>query len=303
MHARLSFIHVLSPLHAGTGQGSGIIDLPIAREKATNLPYLPGSSLKGTLKSHYTGDNKTLIYGADKLDTYNEDHGASLVQISDQKLLLLPVRSLAGVFAWVTCPYVLHRLERDIKTTSMQDSTLQLEAIDQYFVPLSKEDKPQERCLVADSKSRISMDVGREKAVYLEDLDFLAEENTEVTQWARWLGTRIFPNAQEWQDLLVERICIVHDDLFAFLLETATEVTARIRLQEESKTVESGGLWYEEALPTETILWGVVLATPRGNTSLSPEKIFDAVGQQSGQLLQFGGHATIGRGLCRFYLS
>jgi CRISPR-associated protein Cmr4 len=302
MHARLSFIHVLSPLHAGTGQGSGIIDLPIAREKATNLPYLPGSSLKGTLKSHYTGDNKTLIYGADKLDTYNEDHGASLVQISDQKLLLLPVRSLAGVFAWVTCPYVLHRLERDIKTTGRNTTNKS-----SITIPVVSS----ERCLVAKAvpnggravKSAISMDVGREKAVYLEDLDFLAEENTEVTQWACWLGTRIFPNAQEWQNLLVERICVVHDDLFAFLLETATEVTARIRLQEESKTVESGGLWYEEALPTETILWGVVLATPRGNTSLSPENIFAAVGQQSSQLLQFGGHATIGRGLCRFYLS
>lgn len=47
---RLYFIHVLSPLHAGTGQGTGVIDLPIAREKATGIPYLPGSSVKGTLR-------------------------------------------------------------------------------------------------------------------------------------------------------------------------------------------------------------------------------------------------------------
>ena len=46
----LSFVHALSPLHAGTGQGAGILDLPIAREKATGLPFLPGSSLKGTLE-------------------------------------------------------------------------------------------------------------------------------------------------------------------------------------------------------------------------------------------------------------
>src|SRR5579875_672647 len=162
MHARLSFIHVLSPLHAGTGQGSGIIDLPIAREKATNLPYLPGSSLKGTLKSHYTGANKVQIYGADKLDAYNEDHGASLVQMSDQKLLLLPVRSLAGVFAWVTCPYVLHRLECDIKTTGGNTTNKFSSA-----VPAVNNGK----CLVAKAvpnggkvvKSAVSMDVGQEK--------------------------------------------------------------------------------------------------------------------------------------------
>ena len=49
--SRLTFIHALSPLHAGTGQGVGVIDLPIAREKATNLPFLPGSTLKGCCRS------------------------------------------------------------------------------------------------------------------------------------------------------------------------------------------------------------------------------------------------------------
>ena len=36
MDAKLLFVHALSPLHAGTGQGVGVVDLPIAREKATN---------------------------------------------------------------------------------------------------------------------------------------------------------------------------------------------------------------------------------------------------------------------------
>ena len=46
MLTKLLFIHALSPLHAGTGQGVGIIDQPIAREKATGIPFLPGSSSK-----------------------------------------------------------------------------------------------------------------------------------------------------------------------------------------------------------------------------------------------------------------
>ena len=45
--ARLLFIQALSPLHAGTGQSIGAIDLAIARDRATGFPYLPGSSLKG----------------------------------------------------------------------------------------------------------------------------------------------------------------------------------------------------------------------------------------------------------------
>ena len=35
MAVKLMFVHALSSLHAGTGQGVGTIDLPIARERAT----------------------------------------------------------------------------------------------------------------------------------------------------------------------------------------------------------------------------------------------------------------------------
>ena len=38
MQSRLVFVHALSPLHAGTGQGVGVIDLPIAREKLQACP-------------------------------------------------------------------------------------------------------------------------------------------------------------------------------------------------------------------------------------------------------------------------
>lgn len=37
-------------LHPGTGQVSGTVDLPVAREKTTNYPVIVGSSLKGALK-------------------------------------------------------------------------------------------------------------------------------------------------------------------------------------------------------------------------------------------------------------
>jgi len=65
MDARLLFVHALSPLHAGTGQGSGVIDLPIAREKATGLPFVPGSSLKGVLRDACPKEWQTKIFGPD----------------------------------------------------------------------------------------------------------------------------------------------------------------------------------------------------------------------------------------------
>ena len=50
MSSKLMLIHCLSPLHAGIGQGVDVVELAIARERATGLPYLPGASIKGSLR-------------------------------------------------------------------------------------------------------------------------------------------------------------------------------------------------------------------------------------------------------------
>ena len=109
----LLLIHALSSLHPGTGQGVGAIDLPIAREKATGIPFVPGSTIKGVLRelSETKDPSKTTpVFGP---PTANAEEHAGSLQISDARLLLLPVRSMAGTFAWVTSPYILRRLMRD----------------------------------------------------------------------------------------------------------------------------------------------------------------------------------------------
>ncbi len=293
MITQLTFIHALSPLHAGVGQGAGVIDLPVAREKATGLPFLPGSSLKGTLRSQCEGDDCDSIFGTKLSDT--DSNHASSVQFSDQRLLLLPVRSLAGTFAWVTSPYVLRRLLRDIADTRSDG-------------PTSIPEVGQEDCSVCDSggdgKERSEIVITSSNKVYLEDLDLNALPGSAVTVWARWIGQQVFKNKPDWQRIFAGRLCIVHDDVFSFLLDTATEITARIKLQEESKTVQGGGLWYEEALPTETILTGLVMiAPPPMAKKIDDARISSKLAELTGKTVQFGGKATVGHGLCRVYLS
>lgn len=286
MNAQLTFVHALSPLHAGTGQGVGVIDLPIAREKATGLPFLPGSSLKGSLRSRCEGDDCIKIFGAETTDTTSNDNKASAAQFSDQRLLLLPIRSLAGTFAWVTSPYVLQRFVRDL-----QDVQVTAPA----SVPQIQETNT---CRVSKQNSKIVLTSSQ---VYLEDLDLTAHPDQGATDWGHWIGEQVFPDDTAWQNMLTERICIVHDDILNFMLDTATEITARIKMQEDSKTVQTGGLWYEEALPTETILSGLVLAIP--SNKVTSEKVFEVLNKFKGQTIQFGGKATVGRGMCRMQLS
>src|SRR5712692_6717045 len=123
MNAQLTFVHALSSLHAGTGQGVGVIDLPIAREKATGIPFLPGSSLKGSLRARCNTKECIDVFGPETSGIATDNNQASAAQFSDQRLLLLPVRSLAGTFAWVTSPYVLRRFVRDLRDIQLNPPT------------------------------------------------------------------------------------------------------------------------------------------------------------------------------------
>jgi len=96
-------------IHSGCGQSQGAIDLPFSREKATDYPYIPGSSLKGAFKDYRAKQDTDEMFG-------KSDVAGNLL-VSDLRLLLLPVRSLTGAYKWVTCPHILKRLKRDLQRT------------------------------------------------------------------------------------------------------------------------------------------------------------------------------------------
>lgn len=284
-NARLIFSHAMSPLHAGTGQGVGVIDLPIARERATSIPFLPGSSLKGSLRDLCEDkDLRVKVYGPDS--TSAEDHAGS-AQFSDLRLLLLPVRSLAGTFAWVTSPYILRRLRRDAKDAGVAG------------VPEEVPDAPDISTAAVTDDSQLEI-AGGGGQVYLEDLDLKSSPNATAKEWSGWISSRVFPDEPEWRRMMSARFCVVHDDLMSFLLDTATEITARVRLMNDTKAVQKGGLWYEESLPAESVLYGLVLATPVKATT---EEVFRAVTEALSRPVQLGGKSTVGRGLCRLQMT
>jgi len=142
-----------------------------------------------------------------------------------------------------------------------------------------------------------SVVVDRGVAVYLEDLDLDSMASADVDAWATWLGACIFPAQAPWQTMLAERLCVVSDDVISFLLDAATEITPRVQLADTTKTVEN--LWYEEALPAETVLQGILAALPIMATT---KDVFDEAGKLCAKALQVGGKASVGRGLCRLHV-
>jgi CRISPR-associated protein Cmr4 len=293
MLTRLVLVHALSPLHAGTGQSVGAIDLPIARERPTGIPLVPGSSIKGALRARSADtDLRTAVFGP---ETTNSSEHAGAVQFSDAHLVALPVRSVAGTFAWTTSPYLLRRFARDAREAGVE--------LPAPPVPAKLED-----CIVL--ATALTLTSGERRRVVLEDLDFaVAVESGEthpLAVIAARVGEALFPSgtpdADSWRTVFRERLCLVHDDVMSHLLETATEVDARIRLSEETKTVAKGALWYEESLPAESLLAGIAAAAPLRPGNGRPERtaaaLLDHVASLTTGLVQLGGKANTGRGSC-----
>jgi CRISPR-associated protein Cmr4 len=282
MNASLLFLHAVTPLHAGIGSGTDVIDLPIAREVSTGVPILPGTSIKGTLRHALgtkTSDAKVL-FGPDTSDAAAH---AGAVQCTDAYLLCLPVRSLAGVFAWVTSPYLLRRIARDMHACG--------------FATPAIPNVTANGVLTASANSCIRVAAS---SVVLEDLDLVPAPASADT----WIDA-LDPHLSHIDTaFLREHFCVVSDDVLAFLASTATDIRARVRLTDE-KTVATGALWYEESLPCETLLAGLVTFQPLPNKSVGSTPNLTAAEMRTllqgvtQQVVQFGGKATTGHGYCR----
>jgi CRISPR-associated protein Cmr4 len=310
MQAKLMFVHALSPIHAGTGQSLGAIDLAIARDRATDIPYIPGSSIKGTLrdtmrqndadswgveegKRKFKGDGKAVvaIFGPETANA--SDHAGSLV-VGDANLLLLPVRSVAGTFAWVTSPFILSRFLRDAQEAGVKNPGLN-----------RGENLGLTECYISKAESALKVKVGNDHKVVFEDLDLTPSATDAAGAWADFLGGLIFPGDDNgfWRGLLKQKLCIVHDDMMTFFAKHAVDVSARIRMNPESGTVDKGGLWYEENLPTETILSALLVAAPPAKANTDAASVFKKLNELTARSIQLGGNATVGRGRCRVVLS
>ncbi|PZA08064.1 MULTISPECIES: type III-B CRISPR module RAMP protein Cmr4 [unclassified Meiothermus] len=258
MQVKMIFWQALTPVHPGTGQdSSSVIDLPVAREAATKFPVIPASSLKGVLRDGREDEGANRIFGS--LEK------AAELTLTDARVLFLPVRSYAGTFAFLTCPLVLERLGRDQKALGLPGLQAPIPTPQQTEALL-----PQESEIVHNGQ------------VILEDIDLTAKPGA-VNDLAKELGQRVFgPEAAYFQ----KRFALVSNDVFSYFCETALEIIARVRLNSDSKTVERGGLWYEEAIPAETVFSSFAIGT-------------DGFEELDRSFIQLGGQASVGRGLLR----
>ena len=346
------FIHIITPLHAGTGQELGIVDLPIQRERHTGFPKIEASGLKGSIREvfeelltvksgKYVFDindikkekrikklkqifsNIEEIWRVKKKENgkeieetkkdkegnekikYNEaidltfgpegdvSHAGAL-GFTDARILLFPVKSMKGVFAYITCPQVLKRFEEEI-TIAEKKIEWNSQKINVNEIPPNSFPKDTSQVLIS----------GR---VILEEYTFELAPSEDLKRFANWLAKKT--GIEE----ISQKIIVLSDDDFKDFVHLSTEVVTRIKINNATGTVETGALFTEEFLPAETLLYSLALASPIFKEKSEEKGIFNQPGKDEAELvleffkagipkvMQIGGDATIGKGIVRIKL-
>ncbi|RKY30523.1 MAG: type III-B CRISPR module RAMP protein Cmr4 [Candidatus Omnitrophota bacterium] len=283
------FIYTLTPLHVGVGSTPEVVDLPIQREKHTGFPVIFGSSLKGAIRSNFDKDIANALFGNE--DTSTQSY-ASAVSFTDARILLFPVKTARGIFAYVTCPFVLRRLERELKIIGINnwngdftdgkvhissDGLKELEINDGLLIL--------EEFSYNKAKGEIIEDIRPESWKVLENL--FQSDSDETFKF--------------WQEKLKKHIVVVPDEDFRYLVKHGTEIVTRIKIDDNTGVVKSGALWTEENVPTDTLFYSITLFDSR---RAQKGKIFDDIRKKlDGKSIHIGGNTTIGRGFVylKFY--
>ena len=291
------FIYVETPLHAGTGRGLGAVDLPIQRERTTGYPIVQASSLKGRLRAASDPDRNPqagltkaehlAIFGP---ETDNASDYAGALSTGDARILLFPVRLLAGVFAWTTSIYALQRFARDCALAGMTPPNL-----NDLSAP-------------AEGNALVGEDTSLKAGgmVVLEEFSYSPQSHAKVAELGRWIAEQALPDSYTyWKHELPKKLVILPDNDFRDFVLYGTEVQTHIKLDPDKKTVQSGALWTTESLPVDTLLYAPLMATKSraSGVDLSGQQVLEKVKGLGLVYTQLGGDETTGQGMVAFRFS
>jgi CRISPR-associated protein Cmr4 len=333
------FLLCETPLHAGSGDDLGLVDLPIQRERHTAFPKIEASSLKGALREAFENTpgkekdtdfqiNVHRVFGYDEAfergitseedlkkmtdgkvktgaiernallkpisDYFGDDKQFSgCLALTDARLLLFPVKSMKGVFVWLTCPQVLNKFATDMHIAGISVGGLEdIKALE----------------VRAETAVTASSAPLHNAAVILEEFAFDAAAHNAVQKFAVALSELLFadPALAYWKGLLQKNLIVLNDTDFRDFTTMSTEVITRTKIDNETGTVDAinGALFTEEYLPTESVLYALAGSSDEFTQKTEKKSAEDVMAfftdnMQTNAMFQLGGNATLGKGILR----
>ncbi|MDZ8139558.1 MAG: RAMP superfamily CRISPR-associated protein [Nostoc sp. DedQUE04] len=273
---RTGYLYTLAPIHCG-GEGDLGNILDIVREVHTDFPYIPGSSLRGSLRWDINSIDSA---AADKLFgrelSANGQMGVHQVWFGDARLLWVPMRTMAmngnrNVFTWVSCHSLIrdHALLSGLPISDFPDHPVGTQMGSYY---------------VADAQLQVSaLTESQKQAIAL------------AGDWQRSLADAVEPI---WNN---NRVVLADSD-FQTLMEHSLWTQIRNKINEiddeDDEDDSEGGaeiFWTDVCIPRDTILyypWGYKL----NKTNSVAQQEHDLLMNVVTGLFQIGGQANVGRG-------
>jgi CRISPR-associated protein Cmr4 len=295
---KMLFLYTETPLHVGAGKSVGAVDLPIQRDRVTQYPLLQASGLKGCLRDAVRNTQQKdvdIIFG--KAGEQGESYMGALAA-ADARLLLFPVRSLAGVFAYTTS---LHALNTFVRAAEL--SRLNVKKLEELLAKLTLLlPNDTNRAIVGkDSVLKVGKDKGIK--VVLEEFSFEAHLDDTIKTLGEWLAKEVFPTGEAyryWREQLPKRLCVLGEDAFRDFTLYGTDVRTHVKLDPLTKTVETRALWTTESLPVDSLLYAPILLSDtrrsESNQKLTAAEVWQVLQNSVGERMQFGGDETTGQG-------
>lgn len=319
----------VTPAHAGSGRGYGVVDLPIQRD-SMGYPIIWASSFKGALKTQLLRVmDKTKVEALLGSEPGGEITFPGIANILDLIPLAVPVPSAEEGVVFITTPYLLSRVKSYIDIVSNV-----LEKLDHY-----RENQELSKALKSfiDILFERIVEATREHsdtAVFSINSD---RDVTIITYKFKAKGLNIDPSICEALDnelsnmhplynafKFTRHLLVIRDGIGRSIIESGIQRVYRIAVDRDTKTVKEGALWSEEYLPQATLLISVLTVSDLDvlnkairsrkdiekrikNAYISIESIEklckDILSKVKDVHLFIGGKETIGRGIIHFKIA
>ena len=285
-------MRAITPIHSGSGvQVSALVDLPIQRESHTGIPFISGASLKGSLRSWFAsrGIPEHMIIRIFGPPPGRGDEGMGEAVFLDARLLLIPVRSLRGVYGWVTSPLLIGRFLDHLRVIR------ELTGGAENLLPDRQAEGAWDGTPQVHDSCTLSFEIDSGEWVLLEDVAIPVKKVKEGSL----LKTLLDMLPEGLRGRIASRLVVVDDDTLATLLRRAVTVTAHIAI--DPRTGTAANLWFQEDLPPETILYSAVLTSrdcayecELGDEARGIKSLLDGI-------VHIGGDLTTGLGFAEVY--
>lgn len=281
MKTELLTLFTRTPLHVGAGTSVGAIDQPVVRERHTGYPVIPGSALKGVLADLWLDRSNPAtpvrsrvgkcLFGEDDLKA---NAAAGKLLIGESKLLAFPVRSAKGCFAWITCPMVLARFDRDARKR----------------IPIPSIEVVKGAAKVATETDVLLTFKDASTAVF-EEYSMPTSKDEAVDELTKALQPLC--SDKVWSELVAKKLAVVDDETFAYFAKNACEVAQHNRINDTTNTVDGSGFFNQENVPSETLFYALVFCE---DESLLKDEFANQIKKEG--MLQIGADMTTGLGWC-----